>query len=137
MAGFLRCGAALPNGAALPKGSPKQAAVEAVTKERLLSAEENKGRGGWGFMASGGFGGSVLRLPEGYVHRRFFRSVKSHKTHKTTLDAARPPRGALPSPITLGNLISGPASGLPECARAACVDAAEESVEKRNLRKAR
>jgi hypothetical protein len=44
--------------AAFPRGSPKQAAVEAVRKERRLRAEENSGQGEWGFTASGWFGGA-------------------------------------------------------------------------------
>jgi hypothetical protein len=46
LAGFLRWGTGIDPAAAVPpKGKPKQAAVEAAMKERLLSAEENSGRG--------------------------------------------------------------------------------------------
>jgi hypothetical protein len=44
-----------PEAVAPPKGRPKHAAVEAVMKERLLSAEANNGRGEWCFTASGGW----------------------------------------------------------------------------------
>jgi hypothetical protein len=52
-AGFLRSGAVSDPKADFPKGSPKQAAVDAVRNERLLSADENRGDGFGGCIGGG------------------------------------------------------------------------------------
>ncbi len=76
LAGFFRWGVGVLAKAAFPRGSPKQAAVEAVRKERRLRAEENSGRGGWGVTASGWFGGNVLRCRRDYASGGGRRSIK-------------------------------------------------------------